>query len=812
MICSRIITNPKRKNGFIIVFVIITLFNLRILEKVFEHLNDGNDNTFSRNNQSIQAFSNGIRESSFQHQKIREYRSSNIISEGIFHPDLALTTNCKRWAVVTTTSNPTKGIKRFLDMPSWCLVIVADQDTPLEFMEKFGEQYLQEKYQQVKDGSQGDRGNLEKIFFLSREKQMEWEKVEGSFGAFVRSMPWDHLSRKNVGYVFALLHGAEYIFDFDDDVYVKLDDSGKPHELIPTESDPSEMKLESVNIIMQGPKVFNHHPIMGASVNQSWARGFPMEHIDNEYTQGKIAYQMDIPFASPRKDIGVIQFLVDEYPDIDAMHHVKHPLPTMTFRPENVHPVLVPTHVYAPYNSHATIHTKNALWATLLPTTVPGRISDVWRSYFSQCIFADAGLELIFSPPTVVREYPNQDNIVQDNFHDEQDLYKKSGALIDFLSKWDSIHDNIPERMKQLWIDLYEYGYIELEDVHAVQAWLGTLSQIGYEFPPLKRRFRNVAVMGQFNYADNPSTVDDVIFWAQKNMERFHTVLAAGPFSADQMKILADNSIHAISNHNDTVIGDTTQVGYYSPLENLKNTLLYFKNSQKIEGVLYAHDDAILNITELSNGQYPFPADSFISNRFFHMRLATSKAKDVKLANKYSYRIFPDGHLENFSRTASFDSIEDMYHNLPLKQWPVTMSSYCGLGQTELAKDPDSAIYREEDGSILFSRFLQSDALFVPTKYADEFARAAELHLKHKIWIECSVNTIVDMVQQRTNATLKYVKLCTNWKSNERGTDQAIDRCLNQSHQGGVHYGFVHPFKLGRHGYKKFNMIHEQLQ
>ena len=152
-----------------------------------------------------------------------------------------------------------------------------------------------------------------------------------------------------------------------------------------------------------------------------------------------------------------------------------------------------------------------------------------------------------------------------------------------------------------------------------MQAWLGALDQAGYAFPLLKRRHRNVAVKGQFDYATNrSSTVDDVIFWTQKNRERFHTVVAAGPFSEDQLQALGDNSIDAISNRNDTVDGDALLVeagAFYTLLENLKNTLLRFKDSEQIEGVMYVHDhdhDGIVNTTELSGVAYPFPTYDFI--------------------------------------------------------------------------------------------------------------------------------------------------------------------------------------------------------
>ena len=170
-------------------------------------------------------------------------------------------------------------------------------------------------------------------------------------------------------------------------------------------------------------------------------------------------------------------------------------------------------------DAQATIHTANALWAVLLPSTVPGRVSDIWRSYFAQCIFADAGLRLVFAPPKI-SQLRNDHNILGD-LRAENDLYLKSGKLIDFLAEWDSEQRSIPNRMEQLWIDLYERGYIKIQDVEAVQKWLGTLQQqqIEYKFPPLKRRFRNVAVMGQFNYADSPNTCNNVIFWAQKHRE-----------------------------------------------------------------------------------------------------------------------------------------------------------------------------------------------------------------------------------------------------------------------------------------------------
>ena len=653
--------------------------------------------------------------------------------------------------------------------------------------------------------------SLDNVFYFEVEDQKRWEQLEGPFGSFVKSTPWKHFCRKNLGYLFAILHGADFVFDFDDDNFIKLDSDGNPVEILPVGEDMSEMELEDVQVVMQGANAFKHHPIMGTSIESSWARGFPLELIQDEHSQGKLAYDISLPFASGGKQIAVIQFLADGNPDIDAIHRITKPLPvTFEYSRNNAKSVLVPTHAYAPYNAQATIHTKNAFWAMLLPGTVPGRVSDIWRSYFAQCIFADTGLQLVFSPPKVVQER-NAHNYLGD-LSAERDLYDKSGKLIEFLSAWDSDHGNIPGRMEQLWIDLYERGYIEVDDVYAVQMWLGALVQAGYNFPTIKRRFRNVAVMGQFNYADGPSVVDDVIYWTQKTRERFDTVVAAGPFSDEQMKVFGETSVHAISNLID--VPDSGYAGYFSPLDNLKNVLLSFSASSKIEGVLYTHDDGILNVTELSGGEYPFPTRDIIASeepllidRMQYVDVRTIKNTTLKeKAKRRSYRIFADGHTETFDKFRSFGSLDEMYSKYLNTDWKHTPRGHCGGGQTELARDPASTIFREEDGSILFSAHVQADFMFVPTKYAEQFARAAELHLKHRIWIECAFGTVVDMVRQQTDASVRLVNMCTDW-TDKRGTDEIIGKCVENK----APMAFIHPVKISN-GYKHFSEVYATMQ
>ena len=407
-----------------------------------------NGNTEEKEDSAISVAKNSATGTVFNNERIRTFhglRYDNVIPPDVESNKLLfsnhtenpiqavienndITNNCKRWGVVTTIFDPTEAITRVASLPDWCLVIVADTKTPDDYMEKLVnlQQNITTAATDQEEGINQDKQmiNNNNIVFLTVEKQKELEKIQGPFGDFVRSTPWQHFCRKNIGYLFAVFMGAQFVFDFDDDNYIKLDvGSGKPLDILPRENE--DLKFNNITIIMQGANAFNHHPIMGASEKGSWARGFPIDLIGDNSTQGMIAYHDDLRFGGKlgsSREVGVIQYLADGNPDIDAIHRLSKPLP-MTFPLDGELPVLVPTHAYSPYNAQATIHTRNAMFAMFLPSTVPGRVSDIWRGYFAQCIFADIGLSLVFSPPKVVQERNDHENLA--DFQAEKDLYGK---------------------------------------------------------------------------------------------------------------------------------------------------------------------------------------------------------------------------------------------------------------------------------------------------------------------------------------------------------------------------------------------------
>ena len=366
-----------------------------------------------------------------------------------------ITKKCSRWAVVTTIFEPNEAISGVASLDGWCMVIVGDNKTPNDYLERGKE-----------------LADNDSVFFFSVQEQRQWLKLPGELGAFARATPFNHFARKNLGFLYAIIRGAQFIYDFDDDNFINKDSNGK---LLPLIS--NEIQVENVRFLSLETKVLNHHPIMGATVPGSWPRGFPLESIQDTKTHGTVISSGN---AVPMEKVGVLQFCADNNPDIDAVHRLVLPLP-MNYAPESKSsPILVPSSALVPYNAQATIHTYRALFAVLLPITVKGRVTDIWRSYFSECLFRTLGLGVIFLPPRIT-QYRNAHSYIAD-MKAEGDLYFKSERLSEFLSKWDNKSTAIPARMEALWIDLYERGYIEEDDVKLMQLWLGALVQIGYQF------------------------------------------------------------------------------------------------------------------------------------------------------------------------------------------------------------------------------------------------------------------------------------------------------------------------------------------
>ena len=236
----------------------------------------------------------------------------------------------------------------------------------------------------------------------------------------------------------------------------------------------------------------------------SWPRGLPLSHIKpssstahggshHSYTAGgkhsHTLYGRPKIISIPASKIGIVQSLANTDPDVDAIYRLLMPIPfNFTAKLHHTHTsqlklLKVPDRAYAPYNAQATLHGYAALWSLLLPVTVHGRVSDIWRGYIYQRLAKDLGLDLLFASPAVT-QVRNVHNYLAD-FDSEQALYRKADRLIEQLSELALTGPSLPSRMEALYVYLFERGYIELADVELCQQWLSALISVGYIFPSI---------------------------------------------------------------------------------------------------------------------------------------------------------------------------------------------------------------------------------------------------------------------------------------------------------------------------------------
>lgn len=131
-------------------------------------------------------------------------------------------------------------------------------------------------------------------------------------------------------------------------------------------------------------------------------------------------------------------------------------------------PVALPHMVFCPFNSHNTFFQFEALWALLLPVTTTSRVSDIWRSYFSQRLLADIDMNLVFTKASAVHDSSGHDPAK--DFKEEEKSYESSMGLLEALTDWKAPQNtDLPDRMIILGQLLADKGYWETSDVELLK-------------------------------------------------------------------------------------------------------------------------------------------------------------------------------------------------------------------------------------------------------------------------------------------------------------------------------------------------------
>lgn len=350
---------------------------------------------------------------------------------------------CEYWAVITSVNAPTVVVKQLAETTeNLCLVVVADKKSPVDY-----------------DVSR------KHLVYLTVEDQ---EKLSYEI---MKLVPWNHFARKNIGFLYAIQHGAKKIFDVDDD-----------NELITTENIMNQVfdhRMKEYDYISTQQYVTNPYMVyLNQKGEYIWPRGYPLEAIKTEHDYKYITENITKQ-GNHIENLGVIQFLQNVNPDLDAIYRITHTIPAK-FDEEITQCFILSQSSFAPWNAQSTLFNYNAFWGLLLPMTVHGRVSDIWRSYFTQRLLWEQTSHIAFCP-SLVNHIRNQHRLIKD-FDAELPLYTQAESLVKYLRDWVPTSKRIPDMLEELYIDMYERGIIEKKDIEFIQLWIIDLYSVGYAF------------------------------------------------------------------------------------------------------------------------------------------------------------------------------------------------------------------------------------------------------------------------------------------------------------------------------------------
>ena len=369
----------------------------------------------------------------FSGEKIRT-ASSELLLGGkeanlpVLGKDLSIENGCTcthgRWAVVTTVNEPSPAVQRVHESDEWCLVVVGDAKTPLVSWKNIA-----------------NSKTCTTVLDLGLQKRY--------FPRIAALIPENHFGRKNIGYLYALRQSAKMIWDFDDD-----------NDGLPPLVDFTAPIAASKPRIVDPSGALNPYPYFGSTESRVWPRGLPLQRIHATNTKRVLYDVTEISISN----VGVVQYLANHDPDVDAVFRLTR---TGQFNwkatAETHRPWLLPAGRYAPFNAQASLWCSPATFRNmLLPITVHGRASDIWRSYIAERMFPRQ-MRVLYAPPVVVQTRNDHDNIK--DMDAEHALYHQSEQLVNFLAR-----NRFPSSLA-LTKALYERGYLGAGDIALRQAW-----------------------------------------------------------------------------------------------------------------------------------------------------------------------------------------------------------------------------------------------------------------------------------------------------------------------------------------------------
>ena len=266
-------------------------------------------------------------------------------------------------------------------------------------------------------------------------------------------LPYNHYSRKNIGYLYAIKNGFNYIYDTDDDNY-------------PTENFLNfNVQYETI----QSKDNFYCPNILSLYTKfHIWPRGYPLEYINKK--------QDIITHESNQKDIsniGIYQSLSNGEPDVDAIFRLTNQNYNNNIEFVNNKSYIFEKGIYTQGNTQITCWIKKELFHLLyIPSTVSFRFSDILKMYVAQFCMWRYGYNFAYISP-FVHQHRNEHDFMKD-FSSEIEMYNNILKLFEIFRN--IVLSKNPSDILIVYNELYKHNIVKKEELDILEKWLNEIS------------------------------------------------------------------------------------------------------------------------------------------------------------------------------------------------------------------------------------------------------------------------------------------------------------------------------------------------
>ncbi len=295
-----------------------------------------------------------------------------------------------------------------------------------------------------------------KFLSLNFQKKLSFQSVNKT--------PTNSYSRKNIGYLYAMINGSKTIYESDDDNY--------PKKNFFTQN-LKKLKIQQI----EEKRFINIYKYFYKKNDLIWPRGLPLSELDKTSKSSK---KSNINL----KKFIIIQRLCDENPDVDAIYRLINNKIDIKFLTNKG--FYTKKNSYIPFNSQNTIWTSYAFPLMYLPSSCTMRSTDIWRSYITYYILNKMNKKVLFTSPTVYQKR-NFHNLYSD-FNQEIPVYRDAQKIIENLSKVNIYKSRkfILRNLFNCYKQLVKVNIFEKKEMDILKSWCNDISLIDKKLLKIK--------------------------------------------------------------------------------------------------------------------------------------------------------------------------------------------------------------------------------------------------------------------------------------------------------------------------------------